>query len=164
VKRLGAFAVLCVKEEGEGGMKIQEQDVYHGAALTQIVEHPSFKALNRASTKYGHYQINADRQVFVKYRKTNASSWTFTFQPSEVRALASALSGPSKVYLCLVCGKTTICALTASEIAQVIQVQPASNQWIRVDLPKGGSLRVSGSCGKLSRTVPHKSFPEKVFN
>ena len=28
-------------------MKIQEQDIYHGPALMQIVEHPSFKALNR---------------------------------------------------------------------------------------------------------------------
>lgn len=145
-------------------MKIQEQDVYHGAALTQIVEHESFKALNRASTKYGHYMINADRQVFVKYRTSTSSPWIFTLQPSEVRALASALDGPSKVYLCLVCGKTTVCAMNAAELATVIEVQPAEQQWIRVELPKNASLRVSGSRGKLGRTVPHKSFPDKVFD
>lgn len=62
-------------------MKIQEQDRFHGAALTQIVEHKSFKALNRASAKYGHYLVNADRHVFTKYSKATRSPWSFTFQP-----------------------------------------------------------------------------------
>lgn len=48
-------------------MKIQDQDLYHGAALTQIVEHASFKALNRGSEKYGHYLVNKDQHVFIKY-------------------------------------------------------------------------------------------------
>ena len=37
-------------------MKIQQKDYFHGAALTQIVEHESFKALNKADSKYGHYK------------------------------------------------------------------------------------------------------------
>ena len=58
--------------------KIQKQDLYHGAALTQIVEHPTFKALNRASKNYGHYLVNADREVFVKYSASSSSPWGFT--------------------------------------------------------------------------------------
>ena len=46
-------------------MKIQKMDMFHGAALTQIVEHPSFKALNKADEKYGHYQINHDRRISI---------------------------------------------------------------------------------------------------
>lgn len=144
-------------------MKIQEKDVYHGAALTQIVEHPSFKALNQASTKYGHYLVNTDRQVFVKYRKAKSSPWTFTLQPAEVSALASAIAAPHKVFLCLVCGNTTVCALTATEIQTLVDTQSKGQQWVRVDAPKNKSCRVSGTQGRLKKTVPHKSFPDKVF-
>ena len=45
-------------------MKIQTQDLYHGAVLTQITEHPSFKALNKADTLYGHYLVNHDTRLF----------------------------------------------------------------------------------------------------
>lgn len=42
-------------------MKTQEKDLYHGAALTQIVEHTSFRALNLAPVKgYGHHLVNSD--------------------------------------------------------------------------------------------------------
>lgn len=144
-------------------MKIQEQDVYHGPALMQIVEHSSFKALNRASSRYGHYLVNTDRQVFTKYRKTKRSPWQFVFTPDELSALSRAISGGGRVFVCLVCGHTTICALNADELAQVIDVTAGSQQSIRVEVPQGGSCHVSGSKGKLKRTVPHNSFPDKVF-
>jgi hypothetical protein len=60
-------------------MKIQEQDFYHGPALMQIVEHPSFKALNKGSNRYGHYLVNADCHVFVRYSKAEGDAWSFTF-------------------------------------------------------------------------------------
>lgn len=144
-------------------MKIQEQDLYHGAALTQIVEHPSFKALNRASTKYGHYLVNTDRQVFVKYRKAKKSPWSFTLQPAEVRAIASTITARNTVLLCLVCGNSTICALTVPEIKRVIDIDSKTQQWISVEVPQDASCRVSGTNGKLKKTVSHNSFPNKVF-
>jgi hypothetical protein len=145
-------------------MKIQEKDLFHGAALTQIVEHKSFKALNRATTKYGHYLVNTDRHVFVKYRKPNKSPWQHTFSDDEVAAIAAEIEKGHAVFLCLVCGNTTICALNTSEIQTLLNVNASSGQqWIRVDIPKGGSCRVSGSNGDLERTVPHNSFPKKVF-
>lgn len=142
-------------------MKIQEQDVYHGSALMQIVEHPSFKALNRAARGYGHYLVNADRQVFVKYRKR--SPWQFVFAADELSSLSAAASGDTRVFVCLVCGQKTICALNADEMDQIIDVTAGTQQSIRVEAPEGASCRVSGSRGKLKRTVPHNSFPKKIF-
>jgi hypothetical protein len=150
-------------EREEFRMKIQEQDVYHGPALMQIVEDPSFKALNRASKRYGHYLVNTDRHVFTKYRRTKRSPWQFVFTPDELSAISTAISADGHVFVCLVCGHSTICALTADEVAQVIDVTATSQQSIRVEVPSGGSCRVSGSIGKLKKTVPHNSFPEKVF-
>ena len=144
-------------------MKVQEKDIYHGAALTQIVEHPSFKALNRASPKYGHYLVNTDRQVFVKYRTKRASPWQFTFQPDELSALSEAFDSGDKVYLCLVCDGATVCALNKREIARVVDVAADDPQYIRVQVPRGGRCHVNGSAGALGRAVPHNAFPEKVF-
>lgn len=144
-------------------MKIQEQDRFHGAALTQIVEHESFKALNKASEKYGHYLINTDRHIFVKYRKPDFSPWTFTLQPDELSAIQSEAEANHIVFLALVCGSTTVCALTRHEINSIIDTVSTAQQWIRISVPKGGSCHVSGSMGELTRTVPHNSFPNKIF-
>ena len=148
-------------------MKIQEKDLFHGAALTQIVEHKSLKALNVASPKYGHYLVNTDREVFVKYRKSARAPFIFTFQPEEVRALYDALTTvplPGQVILCLVCGQTTVCALSSMEFSRVLDLSnPPVQQSVRVDIPSGGSCHVSGTKGQLKRAVTHNSFPDKVF-
>ena len=65
-------------------MKIQVHDRLHGAALTQIVEHPRFKSLNKATKEYGHYLINDDRRLWVKYLSNNGGTWRFGFSPDEV--------------------------------------------------------------------------------
>jgi hypothetical protein len=144
-------------------MKIQEKDIYHGAALTQIVEHPSFKALNRATEKYGHYLVNTDLHVFVKYRKSSRSPYIFTVQPDELNHLGSVISSNNKVFFCFVCGRETICALDKNEILTVLNLASLNQQSVRVEIPKGGSCHVSGTAGRLTRTVPHNSFPVKVF-
>ena len=145
-------------------MKIQEQDLFHGAALTQIVEHQSFKALNRGSTKYGHYLVNADRHVFVKYCKRKGSPWQFTLSQDEIKSMAEEIGNTPNVWLCLVCGTETVCPLNPDEIRELLDLQGGSQQSIRVEIPKGRSCRVKGSNGRLRKTVPHKSFPEKVFS
>ena len=144
-------------------MKVQQQDLFHGAALTQIVEHPSFKALNRASAKYGHYLVNTDRQVFVKYRTNEKPPWQHTVQPDELVALSSAIESTDHVFLCLVCGPVTVCALDREQINALVDVTSPTAQWIRVDVPPAGSCHLSGSQGKLKRTIPHKAFPDGIF-
>jgi hypothetical protein len=144
-------------------MKIQEQDRFHGPALMQIVEHKSFKALNRASKHYGHYLINRNRQAFVKYRTSKTPPWTFTFAPDERQSIRSGLESGDKIYVCLVCGPITICCLNEEELKEVIYAWSTSTQWIRIEVPTGGSCHVSGSRGALSHVVAHNSFPEKVF-
>lgn len=144
-------------------MKIQEQDRYHGPALMQIVEHASFKALNRASKAYGHYLVNTDREIFVKYLKVRKSPWVFTVQPSELGPMNAALAANHSLFLCLVCGTETICALTAPELQSIIDMSSSRPQSIRVEVPLGGSCHVGSPTRKLPRAVPHNSFPNKIF-
>jgi len=145
-------------------VKVQQQDLFHGAALTQIVEHPSFKALNRASAKYGHYLVNTDREVFVKYRTSGKGPWQFTLQPDELAALSSALASTHRVFLSLVCGPVTVCTVGDHEITKLVDVRSKSPQWIKVDVPPRKSCRVSGSQGRLTHTVAHRAFPEVIFS
>ncbi|TJZ69746.1 hypothetical protein [Chitiniphilus eburneus] len=144
-------------------MKIQEQDQFHGAALTQIVEHLSFKALNRASEKYGHYLVNTDRHVFAKYSTATHSPWSFSFKLNDLEAIQAEIDAQNIVFLCLVCGTTTVCALNEDEFSKLIDLRSPTSQWIRVEVPLRGSCHVSGSLGALKHTVPHNSFPVKVF-
>jgi hypothetical protein len=89
-------------------MKIQKKDFYHGAALTQIVEHPSFKALNKATNKYGHYQINHDTRILIKHLSKLESPWSFQISEEEINTLVDDISSDQESFLCLVCGETTI--------------------------------------------------------
>ena len=144
-------------------MKIQDQDSYHGAALIQIVEDPSFKALNKTDAKYGHYTVNTDRRLFVKYLKKRNTPWRFTLQPDETTAIRHDIASGQRTFICLVCGRATICCLSQEELEQVIDLAAEKPQWIAVDIPPGGSQHVSGSAGRLPRTVPHNAFPSKVI-
>lgn len=144
-------------------MKIQDQDIYHGTALTQVVQHDSFKALNRASGKYGHYLVNKDQHLFVKYRTNRKSPWSFTLQPDELDAIRKEVKLKKFVFLCMVCGAATVCALTHEELQSIVDIASSTPQWIKVTVPKGGSCHVTGSIGALDRVVPHNAFPEKIF-
>ena len=144
-------------------MIIQEKDLYHGAALTQVVEHRSFKALNRATQAYGHYLINTDRHLYVKHSKKKESPWQFTFEKKHIQLIAQLIQNGRKVFLCIVCGGKTVCVLTEGEISEVLNLDDKHQQWISVSVPRSGSCHVKGGGGKLERTIPHNSFPDKVF-
>jgi hypothetical protein len=142
-------------------MKVQEQDIYHGIALTQLVEHASFKAINKTSKTYGLYDLNQDRRLFIKYRSNTEEPWSFTFQPAEMEVIGA----PSErdTFVALVCGTTTVCALTLNELETLIDLTNAGSQWVRVEAPPGASMRVLGPLGHLPNVVPHNSYPAKLF-
>lgn len=143
-------------------MKIQQKDLFHGAALTQLVEHNSFKALNKADSKYGHYLVNTDRRLMVKLTEKSSPPWTFTFQLDDLAILRADVASGFKAFVVLVCGKETICVLPQAQYSSIIDVNAASAQWIRIDVPKA-SMRVRGSSAELKNAVKHKAFPDAVF-
>ena len=97
-----------------GEMKTQRKHLFHGAALSQIVEHPAFTALNKASDAYGHYLVNGSTRMFVKYRGNHDGPWLFQFSCDEVaRVLDDISSGfAGRSFVVMVCADTTICALS----------------------------------------------------
>lgn len=144
-------------------MKIKDMHIYHGAALTQIIEHPSFKAINRVGKKYGHYSINDRTRLFMKYRTGEEGPWNFHFEPEELRAIKRDISTQHIVFLCLICGTITICSLDQNQIVALINLSASESQSITVEVHDGGSMWTKGSNGKLTRSIPHTSFPSKIF-
>ena len=143
-------------------MQTREKHLYHGAAITQIVEHDSFKALNKASDAYGHYLINHDCRLHVKY--TKSKRWSFTFQTSDIARIRKDLALGNRVFVCLVCSDETVCALDAEEIRSVLDLAQANTQqWVRITVPDGGSMHVKGYDGKLGHAVYHNAFPGVLF-
>jgi hypothetical protein len=146
-------------------MKISENDFYHGAALTQIVEHPSFKALNKATAKFGHFIVNKDITVLVKYRKkARGSSWVFTFSLDDMQTISHDARTGKRPYVALVCGDITVCGLTIDQLRQTIDLRSNRGQTLTVNTPRRLSIRISGSKGKLPGTIAHKAFPDMLFS
>ena len=146
-------------------MKIQPKDYFHGAALTQIVEHQSFTALNKADEKYGHYLINANIRLLVKYSSPSSSPWQFTFNESDCSSIREDIAVDGvRFFGCLVCGTETVCLLTTQQLRTVIGLDTEHPQWVRVEVPSAGkSMRVKGSTGELNRVVAHNAFPRDLF-
>jgi hypothetical protein len=144
-------------------VKVQDQDVFHGIALTQLVEHPSFKALNKASKRYGHYLLNMDRRLFVKYRNSNGLAWQFAFSQAELDAIRKDRRQPGSTFVVLVCGGSTVCAISENDLDVLLVPRAFGPQSIRVEAPAGRSMIVSGSGGQLPYKVQHNSYPSKLF-
>ncbi|WP_249869120.1 hypothetical protein [Oceanobacillus saliphilus] len=69
-----------------------------------------------------------------------------------------------EVFLCLVCGQETICALNIDEFSRLIDVHLTESQSIIVDVPPGGSMHVKGTLEVLDKSLRHNSFPEEFFD
>ena len=145
-------------------MKIQTQDTYHGTALMQIVEHKTFKALNKADEQYGHYLVNKDIKLWVKYASDEESPWQFTISESDSNGIQTDMKSKGHTVVVLVCGRTTICCVTMEELSELIDLKAGKAQGIKVDAQPNKQMRITGaSLKKDGLKVAHNSFPACIF-
>lgn len=108
--------------------KISLDHKYHGAALTQIAEHPQFTAINslmvNAVKSRCAFRINADRAVYLKYATAPNRSWqefVFTFTAANLLDLSNIASQNQKVVIGLVCVKANeICGIEYPNLMKLI--------------------------------------------
>lgn len=142
-------------------MRIQQKDIYHGAALTQIVEHESFKALNKLDEKYGHYKINHDIRLMIKITSSDTEPWKFTANANDLGIIKDDINSGDQFFMCLICGQSTICLLDGNQVQQLLDLSNNKQQWIRIR--NTGSLWASSKKKDLKNAIPHKAFPLKIF-
>lgn len=143
-------------------MTIDYKDFMHGAALVAVADSEQFTALNKASRKYGHYIVNYDRHLFVKYCEgAGPGDYSFTFNPSDKRRLIH-VDPNARAFSVLVCGDEAIAALSVAELDELIELDRSDAQGLRVVAPAGKQLRFRGSIGELG-PLPRSAFPRRVL-
>jgi hypothetical protein len=165
-------------------MRIDDDHLYHGAALNQIAEDPHFTAINALSagrTKLRNsYRINDDIGVHLKYCTSpsgQAEEYKFTFTAEHLADLRKVHEQAAKTYLVLVCvADRQVCCLSLTELEELIRARRDAiggdeDQYvILVTIPAGKSFRVyvsvPGQRGKIlgkPLIVSRNSFPSRLF-
>ena len=93
-------------------MKIDDDHMYHGAALLQITEHPTFTAINSMEVSgqrsRSAYRINNSIGIFLKYASKPSKAlgeYPFTFTSSHRKELAAIANQTPNTFIALVCVK-----------------------------------------------------------
>ncbi|MFE5137244.1 hypothetical protein ACFRDV_06135 [Streptomyces fagopyri] len=140
---------------------IDHKDFMHGAALVAVADSEMFTALNRASVKYGHYVVNHDRHLFIKYNDGKGpGDYFFTFSGEDKRRIISEVA--PLVFTVLVCGNEVITGIARDELSQLITLNNAAASAVRVSARQGKRLRISGPNGHLS-PIARNSFPARIL-
>lgn len=143
-------------------MSIDHKDFMHGAALVAIADSEEFTALNKASSKYGHYVVNHDRNIFVKYNDgTGRGEYAFTYQSADKKQLIETAPG-GLVFVVFVCGNEVITGLAREELGELIDLNSSRSETVKVVASQGRQLRLRGPQGSLS-PIPRNSFPARIL-
>ena len=164
-------------------MRIHEDHLYHGAALTQIAEFPTFKAINAFSAggekSRSAFIVNHDTGIYLKYATSPTKRWkqyVFTFTTPHLEEIAALKAHHARVFIVLVCRKAKeICVLTIDEFEKHRALREKAkgatepHYQILVTVPSGKSFRVYMNAPGRKKTmlkeqkVARNEFPKSIF-
>jgi len=146
---------------------ISERDKYYGIVLRHLTRHDGLFNIQEVGDKAGHFCLNENAFLLVKYSSADSSPWRFTFRPDDIRTLIDdqnegRLFGGS--YVCLVCGFKSLCALREDEWSTLLDLGARSRQQtVSVRKNRRSSFEVKGASGSLDHKIPASRFPSLVF-
>lgn len=146
---------------------ITERDKFYGVVLRHLTRHERLSKVQEVGDKAGHFCLNDDAFLLVKYSSSNSSPWRFTFRPDDIRILIDDLNqgglfGDS--FVCLVCGFESLCALREEEWSTLLDLSETSGQQsISVHRSPGSLFELKGSSEDLDHKIPASRFPSLVF-
>jgi len=165
-------------------MNIDNDHMYHGAALMQIAEHPKFTSINSLKVKKqiieNGFVINDGIAVLLKYASKQTGKYQeykFGFTLDNIKDMMRISRSTKSLYLALVCVESReICCLSYENCSKLIQRRRAEkgadeDQYqILVTAPKGKSLRVYVNAPGVKKKllgepmiVGRSEFPEMIF-
>ncbi|MCS3827401.1 hypothetical protein GGP85_002871 [Salinibacter ruber] len=145
---------------------ISTRDPYDGIVLRSLAKYGEPFQIADLGDKAGHFCLNEDAFLLVKYAARNQSPWQFTFHPDDINTLVDdykegGLFGGS--YVCLVCGYDSLCALQETEWSSLLDFDATRQQTFTVRRDPRSSFEVTGSFGELNQKIPASRFPSLVF-
>lgn len=165
-------------------MKINNDHMYHGAALTQIAEHEQFTSINGVriggELSRSAFRVNETIGVFVKYGtepKPPDNDYIFTFTAHNKVEFQSLNRRCDDVYLAMVCVEDRhICCISYAEFSEWINRRRRAlghaedTSTILVGIPRGKAFRVNMNMPRRRRIylakpqlVPRNRFPNVLF-
>jgi len=155
---------------------VQQFELFHGIVLTKLVRNPKQITLRMIETNvkaaWALYTINTDVLLYVKSSKKPRRSkknrgvriWQFTFSPDDLAKLGKQNGA---THAALVCGtdKVTdkcmqVCLIEPSELAEMIDIKAAQQQWIRVTYIPAKKLRVTGTISTADCLIKRSRLDE----
>ena len=121
-------------------MKINDDHMYHGAALTQIAEHKQFTAINAfehgSKKSRSAFIVNRVIGVYLKYAGGpvgKSKEYLFTFLAQQLSELDSLEKKTGKVCVALVCVKDRqICGLPLAQLREPGTKLNSGGSWSRI--------------------------------
>lgn len=165
-------------------MKINNDHLYHGAALTQIAEHEKFTTINafihKERKSRSSFKVNDKIGVYLKYATKplgRFEEYKFTFRQENLLEFIELNKTCGKAFLALICEKDRqICCLSYEELFQLISLRKnRKKEWedqyvILVILPKNKNFRVYINAPGVKKTligkellIAQNSFPDILF-
>lgn len=163
-------------------MKINDDHMFHGAALTQIAEHELFTSINavRISKKLSRssFRINESIGMFVKYAaEPKGTDYNFTFSKENKKELSFLETICEKVYVVFVCVESRqICCITVGDFYEWLAKRKEAlgkdedASTILVSLPEEKSFRVNMNQPNRRKVylakpqiVSRNQFPNALF-
>ena len=164
-------------------MKINDDHMYHGAALTQIAEHPVFKAINafwsNGKKSSCAFRINDTTGIYIKYAgvpRGSASEYVFTFTQThlaELTKLREHCTSDFAVFVCI--GAKAICTLSYGQVMKLIKLRQKargeSEEQYQIIITAPANKQFRAYVNKPSRKglmmgqtkVARNAFPEILF-
>ncbi|MBL0938506.1 MAG: hypothetical protein IBJ03_06415 [Gemmatimonadaceae bacterium] len=166
-------------------MHIDDNHLYHGAALIQIAEHKKFTSINsfRVSrrTSRSAYIVNSDIGVYLKYATKPSkahSEYSFTFRTAHLKELSAIARGGRRAFVALVCVEAReICCVSRAQLITMIGQRRAAtgrreeNNTVLVHALPGERFRVYMNAPGVRNAVlgdpllvARNSFPKLLFD
>lgn len=163
---------------------IDDNHMYHGAALIQIAEAPQFTAINSLTLDTGvcrsAYRVNDTIGVYLKYAskpKGALEEYQFNFLQSQLDEIVAIADVVEELFIALVCvhGRE-ICLLTFGEVMDLVEYRHVDaghdeDQYtILVTMPPRKAFRVYvNAAGERNRyageplVIARNLFPKGIF-
>ena len=141
-------------------MTIAERELFHGAALAQIIRANDEGACVRASERSQSLYLLAENVgLYIKYSKNRLSPWKFGFPSVQRNEVESALAGGLRAMLiCLVCERDGFVGLTYDEFVLLMPNEVDRTGTIYVTRRRQRLYSVRGSGGGLKHKVSSSRF------
>ena len=163
-------------------MKINDDHMYHGAALTQVAEHELFTSINavRVAGKLSRsaFRVNESIGLYIKYAgKPVGPDYVFTYSKQNKKELESLNKLCEDVYLALACIKDRqICCVSLTDFRAWLSKRESElghsedTSTILVNLPAGKAFRLNMNQPNVRKKylakpqiVARNKFPSAMF-